>query len=200
MRAPSDLTALYLVADACVGAFFAAPSARAAEAERARRLGLVERWLDHDDEAALRELAGLVIELREAQVPFHWPLEYLDQTGADVGTSSFATAFIGNPPFMGGNSISRTGGRRYIPWLQAVHPGAHGNADLSAHFLRRAAALLGDCGGGIGLITTNTINQGDTKQTGVDVLRRDGLAVHVSEGFPWPGGAAVHVVVVHAFA
>ena len=32
--------------------------------------------------------------------------------------------------------------KNYLPWLQTLHEGAHGNADLVAHFFRRAFDLL----------------------------------------------------------
>jgi hypothetical protein len=35
---------------------------------------------------------------------------------------------------------------RTYPWLQQAHNGAHGNADLVAHFFRRAFDLLRDGG------------------------------------------------------
>ena len=54
---------------------------------------------------------------------------------------------LGNPPFFWGNRIGRAFGPAYRDWLQTLHPGAHGNSDLAAHFLRRGFALLRDGGG-----------------------------------------------------
>ena len=51
-------------------------------------------------------------------------------------------AFVGNPPFMGVAMII-TGdlGDGYVPTgCKQLHEGAHGNADLCAHFFRRAVA------------------------------------------------------------
>jgi len=64
-------------------------------------------------------------------------------------------------PFAGKNTVADQHGDRYIPWLQVVHAGAHGNADYCAHFFRRAYDLLG-ANGTLGFIATNTISQGDT--------------------------------------
>ena len=47
-----------------------------------------------------------------------------------------------------------------------IHEESHGNADLVAHFFRRAFDLL-RAGGAFGLIATNTIAQGDTRATGL---------------------------------
>jgi hypothetical protein len=57
----------------------------------------------------------------------------------------------------------------YRDWLQTLHPGAHGNSDLAAHFLRRAFALLRG-GGGLGFVTTNSISEADTRITGLEYI------------------------------
>ncbi len=49
---------------------------------------------------------------------------------------------VGNPPYAGKNTIAEGHPAGYVEWLQALHPGAHGNADLVAHFFRRAFTLL----------------------------------------------------------
>ncbi|MCB9755211.1 MAG: hypothetical protein H6713_35175 [Myxococcales bacterium] len=105
---------------------------------------------------------------------------------------------IGNPPFAGKNGVIAAGGRALIDWLKAIHPGTHGNADLSAHFLRRAATLLRGHGT-LGLITTNTICQGDTRDTGLKALARAGAEIYdATRTREWPGDASVSVAVVHA--
>lgn len=78
-------------------------------------------------------------------------------------------AFVGNPPFMGGSQVSGEFGDPYLAWLLSLHDSAHGNADLSAHFLRRSKDLLGEHGA-FGLISTNTVSQGDTRATGLQQL------------------------------
>ena len=89
------------------------------------------------------------------------PLQYGEISGA-----ACMEAVVGNPPFAGKNTTIEGAGPRYLEWLQALHPGAHGNSDLSAHFFRRAATLLGEHGA-LGLVATNTIAQGDTRSTGL---------------------------------
>lgn len=166
-----------LIADVIVGAFFAETKDKAREQERIRRLALVERWLAGEDDVA-PELRALQQDIRARLPVFHWMLEYPEVfyaerpdplEGGKVNRAAFMDAFVGNPPFAGKNGITETGGEGYLEWLQAVHVGAHGNADLSAHFFRRAATLLG-AHGTIGLIATNTIAQGDTRSTGLQFL------------------------------
>jgi hypothetical protein len=106
-------------------------------------------------------------------------------------------AFVGNPPFMGKNGISATNGDGYIDWLMSLHPRTHGNADLSAHFFRRAAGLAGHHAT-IGFIATNTIAQGDTRDTGLRYLAEAGWRVFSADrSLVWPGAAAVVVSIVH---
>lgn len=199
-----------LIADLVVGAFFAKEKDKDRKTERKRRLDLVQRWLsasDLDEEQELKEeLREMQRELWQTQVPLHWQLEfpevfYLERPDpldkGKVNGAAMMDGFVGNPPFMGKNGISEHGGLAYLPWLQAVHEGAHGNADYSAHFFRRGADLLG-AHGTVGLIATNTIGQGDTRATGLQHLMGEGFTLYAAtKDLPWPGEAAVTVSVCH---
>jgi hypothetical protein len=106
-------------------------------------------------------------------------------------------AFLGNPPFAGKNGLIEAGGPSYLPWLQAVHPGAHGNADLSAHFLRRCDCLLGKHGT-MGFLTTGSIAHGDTRSTGLGWMVRHGLVIYAATTrLPWIGGPNVAICLFH---
>ncbi len=193
-----------LVADACVGAFFTADRPRAREAERTRRWGIVEAWLSGDEEKRT-DVEEWSREIRERHAPFHWHLELpevfflerpdpLDQER--INRAAFVDAFVGNPPFAGKNGIVALG-EGYLDWLQTIHEGAHGNADLSAHFFRRVGALIG-AHGTLGLIATNTISQGDTRVSGLQhLVTREGFTIHdATRSMSWPGDAGVVVSVV----
>ncbi|MDQ2643467.1 MAG: hypothetical protein M3020_06620, partial [Myxococcota bacterium] len=207
--ASDALDRVRLIGDLVVGAFFAFEKDKDREAERNRRLDFVERWLAAEssaEERALKaELEEMQAELRKTQVPFHWMLEfpevfYLERPdpleGGKVNGAAFVEAFVGNPPFAGKNGISEAGGPAYLSWLQTIHEGAHGNADLSAHFFRRAATFTGRHGT-IGLIATNTIGQGDTRATGLQFLVGHGFTIFdATVNLSWPGDAAVTVSVV----
>ncbi|MCZ7657703.1 MAG: hypothetical protein M5U07_07515 [Xanthobacteraceae bacterium] len=81
--------------------------------------------------------------------------------------------------------------------MKTLHAGAHGNADLVAHFFRRAFGLLRK-NGCFGLIATNTIGQGDTRSTGLAaILGKGGSISRAVKRMRWPGEAAVVVSVVH---
>ncbi len=195
------------VADACVGAFFAAESDKEREKERVRRRDILMRWLAAHEGAELPVMPPDVRELSAPPHAFHWPLEFpeifhgkrpdpldADQTSA----AAWMDAFVGNPPFAGKNGIIEAGGECYLPWLQVVHENAHGNADLSAHFFRRAFHLLG-LHGTIGFIATNTVAQGDTRTTGLKfIVDHGGELYDAVRSMKWPvPGANVAVSVVH---
>ncbi|MEZ4475065.1 MAG: DNA methyltransferase [bacterium] len=193
------------LADLCLGAFFSEARPAAREKERLRRLALAEAWLRDDDVDAEAEVRRLAAEFRHEVPAFHWMLElpevfYAERPDPLAGGKpgvAWMDAFVGNPPFAGKNGISDAGGPHYIDWLKTVHEGAHGNADLSAHFFRRAADLLGPHGT-LGLIATNTIGQGDTRATALaPLIARGGTIYDATDSLPWPGEAAVTVSVAH---
>lgn len=215
-----------IVADACVGAFFAEAKDAAREKERKRRLALVETWLGREkgaqDEArtekeravdlaaamaAREEIESHSAEARGKLSPFHWWIEFPEvffeerpdpmEGGAITGTA-LMEGVVGNPPFMGGRRISGEFGDAYSEWLSMLGGATSMNADLSAHFFRRAAMLLGKHGT-FGLIATNTIAQGDTRAAGLGALVRAGWRIYdATDSMPWPGAAAVTVSLVHA--
>jgi hypothetical protein len=203
--AQDALNRVRLIADLVVGAFFAHEKDKDREVERARREGLVRAWLGSGDPPP-EELLEMQAALRARLPAFHWMVEFPevfyaerpDPLDADqVNRAAYMDAFVGNPPFAGKNGISHANGNRYLPWLASVHEGSHGNADLSAHFFRRASTLLGQHGT-LGLIATNTIAQGDTRSTGLQYLTSHGAVIYEAiESMMWPGEAAVSVSVVH---
>ena len=126
--------------------------------------------------------------------PFHWEIEFPEVF--DRENPGF-DAFVGNPPFAGKNAIAAGNVTGYPDWLKAVHDESHGNADLVAHFYRRAFDLVRD-GGTLGLIATNTIAQGDTRSSGLRwICEHDGEIYRATKRVQWPGEAAVVVSVLH---
>jgi hypothetical protein len=196
-----------LLADVIIGAFFSKEKPKDREQERKRRLDLVTPWLSSGKPPTV-ELLQLQAEITEQLPTFHWPLEFPEIFFAEradpledgtVNKAAAMDAFVGNPPFAGKNNITAAGGPYYLEWLQALHKGAHGNADLSAHFFRRADTLLG-AHGTIGLIATNTIGQGDTRATGLQYLVAErGYTIYdATRSMHWPeAGAAVTISVIH---
>jgi hypothetical protein len=180
-----------IVGDAVIAAHFSADKPRDREAERQK----VESWIaSHPPKWDLLRAKGESFCAKMGWRPFHWVVEFPE---VFVRDNSGFDAIVGNPPFAGKNTISGASGPRYLPWLQTLHEGAHGNADLVAHFYRRAFGLLRR-GGAFGLIATNTIGQGDTRETGLATILDEGGAIaRATRRLIWPGEAAVVVSVVH---
>src|SRR5262249_17996016 len=86
---------------------------------------------------------------------------------------------------------------KYISWLQTLHPNAHGNSDIVAHFFRRSFSLIRD-GAVFGLIATKTIAQGDTRESGLrPILESEGAVIRAVRRIRWPGEATVIIAVIH---
>jgi hypothetical protein len=182
-----------IVGDAVIAAFFSADKAKAREAERAK----VESWITGEltPKWDLLTAKAKAFRAEHGWQPFHWEVEFPEVFARD---NPGFDAVVGNPPFAGKNTISAASGARYLLWLQELHEGAHGNADLVAHFFRRAFDLLRR-GGAFGLIATNTIGQGDTRETGLAAILRDGGNImRAIKRYQWPNeSAAVIVSIVH---
>ena len=126
--------------------------------------------------------------------PFHWPLEFPEVFLRHNGGFD---AFVGNPPFVGGRRIRSTSGGSYNDYLVEMHSGSGRNADLVVHFFRRAWSML-RLNGGSGFLATNSIAEGDSRQSGLEWLVRDGAVIYAA--YPseaWPGKAAVVTSRVH---
>jgi len=123
---------------------------------------------------------------------FHWHLEFPD-IFADGGFS----AFMSNPPFVGGQKITGTLGVPYRDHLvKNIARGQRGSADLCAYFFLRAHDLLRP-GGTFGLLATNTIAQGDTREVGLDQIATAGGTIYRAvPSMPWPGEANLEVAAV----
>ncbi|HQT73479.1 MAG TPA: N-6 DNA methylase [Acidiphilium sp.] len=188
----SEVSPIRVMGDAVISTFFAADKAKAREKARAdvesQISSMPPRW-------GLLEAAAARLRAGEHGItPFHWQVEFPEVFARDNGGFD---AIVGNPPFAGKNTIVAGNSKNYLPWLQTLHSGAHGNADLVAHFFRRAFGLLRQ-GGVFGLIATNTIGQGDTRASGLTKIIADGGAIlRATRRLRWPGEAAVVVSVVH---
>ena len=204
--AQDALDRVRLIGDIVIGAFFAHVKDRDREAERERREELVRAWLTSGGPAP-EELVAMQVESR-AKVPvFHWMVEFpevfyaLRPDPLDAGQTHRAAlmdGFLGNPPFMGGSRLTAVAGEQYSTWLSTNFPPGQGQTDLCAFFFRQAEALLG-AHGAMGFIATNSIAQGDTVASGIEVLVRNGFRIYfAAKNVVWPGTANVVVSIVHA--
>ncbi|MCL7458238.1 SAM-dependent DNA methyltransferase [Micromonospora sp. MSM11] len=119
--------------------------------------------------------------------PLHWVLEVPDVVVDHGGFD----AIIGNPPFLGGQKLTGAMGTNVRDWfVHQIADGTRGSADLAAYFLLRAVKLLRPSGT-LGLIATNTIAQGDTRQVGLDRIAASGFTItRAVQSAPWPSASA----------
>lgn len=133
--------------------------------------------------------AGLTPTVRtdyERWKPLHWILavpDVMERGGFD--------AVVGNPPFLGGQKLTGSMGTNVRDWLvNTLADERKGSADLVAYFFLRAHGLLSRRGG-LGLIATNTVAQGDTRHVGLDQLVTRGFTItRAIQSKPWPVSSA----------
>lgn len=144
--------------------------------------------------------AELMSKMRSTQLnfsnrsPFQWVVEFpevfiRERPGFD--------AIIGNPPFMGGSKISGALGSAYRDYLVSfIANSQRGNADLCAYFFLRLGQLLRK-GGYAGMVATNTIAQGDTREVGLEQLEKSGAVIfRAVPSMKWPGQASLEVSLI----
>jgi len=191
-QANRALERVRLAGDLVIAPSFAEEKAREREAKRS---ALLARFTAAETDEAAAELRDDADRMLAGQRTFHWPFEF-PEVFLDGDRGGF-DAVVGNPPFVGGQFIRRQLGERTLGWLRERWPQSHGTADLVAFFFLRAFENLRP-GGAFGLIATNTIGQGDTRESGLDdIVRRGGSIFAAVPRMPWPGQAAVNVSVVH---
>lgn len=198
--ARKKLEAAELLADAFVGAVFAAEGADI-ETRIAALAADADRVFKGEDRAIDALVGRATKDLSKdsprgtARRPFHWPLEF---PAVFHGATPGFDAIVGNPPFLGGQRITGVAGTAYRDWLVAhIAEGRRGSADLVAYFFLRAWSLLSE-GGGFGLLAVNTIAEGDTRQVGLEAMVTAGAVIHAAyPNEPWPGKANVVTSRVH---
>ena len=191
-EANRDIAEVRLGGDAVVAVFFSEAKAKT------RRTAVDDFKVQFGQEGgqcAARRLRRDLLSGDHPITPFHWDIEFPE---VFAGDNPGFDSIVGNPPFAGKNTITNGSRAGFLHWLKIISAGAHGNADLSAHFFRRAFTLLRE-GGTMGLIATNTIGQGDTRESGLRYMlqEKNGEIYSARRRVKWPGEAAVVVSTVH---
>lgn len=194
----SELALPELIADALVGIVLAED-----RAVRITALAIIaDEAAGGDPNARTRLLQQAKLDLAldapdgASRHPLHWPLEFPEVFVRENGGFD---ALIGNPPFLGGRRIKSAFGSAYGAWLISTHEGSNKNADIAAQFFRRSLVMLRQFGH-FGLLATNTIAEGDTRQSGLEWMLQHGASIHAAyPNEPWPGTAAVATSRVHIY-
>jgi hypothetical protein len=165
------------------------------EEQRADAAEKLQLLIKRDADASLNtqttnsnQLSAHAREQIRGRRPFHWPVEFPEV----FGRGGF-DAFVGNPPFLGGKRLTTVLGEEYSFGLKIVISSQKGAADLCAYFFLRAESLL--CTHGMsGLLATNSISEGDTREVGLAaILSRGNSLYRAVRNAPWPGVAGVNV-------
>ncbi|WP_045561611.1 Eco57I restriction-modification methylase domain-containing protein [Streptomyces sp. FxanaA7] len=164
-----------------------------------RAAWIVQRIMEdgvEDDSEVVREARATAEEWLGAELPegalerrpVHWPLVFPEVFSLRGGFD----AIVGNPPFLGGKKLTAPFGQAYREYLvDCLAGGRRGNADLVAYFELRAHELMNSVGQS-GLVATNTLAQGDTREVGLDQLAASGVSIRRAvKSAPWPASSAV---------
>lgn len=159
-----------------------------------RKMGAASETISELRSEAQREINVSKPPSSQLRIPFHWPVEFPEVFAANHGSTVGFSAIVGNPPFMGGQKITGQLGTDYRNYLiDMLASGQKGSADLCAYFFLRADQLLKDRGM-LGLLATNTIGQGDTREVALDQLSERGMIIpRAVASRKWPGTASLEV-------
>ena len=108
-----------------------------------------------------------------------------------------ADAIIGNPPYLGSRYLAQEHGYDYARKVYARFPDVPKMADFCSHWFRLAHDALPP-GGRAGLVGTNTVRQGETREASLDyVVKNGGTITEAVSSEVWSGEASVHVSIVN---
>lgn len=190
-----EINPLRLVGNLAVKCFFDGKNKKGREENIQKYQVIISNFFAANDDEGLMKFCCKNLESLERQImPFHWELEFPEIFS---GESQGFDCIIGNPPFQGKNTIVKSNVNFYLDWLKELNCNSHGNSDLVAHFFRKCFDLL-KLNGTLGFISTNTVSQGDTRESGLQqILKNGGEIYNVKKRVEWPGVAAVVVSIVH---
>ena len=186
-----------LIAHAFIAAVYSAESASTLE-KRLIEIGvLAEQALNGDIDGKnklVTQVARTLLDQRghgrTSLKPFQWPLEFPE---VFLSESSGFHAIVGNPPFLGGKRLTTVLGEAYMLGVKKIVSDKKGAADLCAYFFLKAGMLLKK-GGLLGMIATNSISQGATREIGLAQLNeRHNSIVAAWPDLAWPGTAGVTI-------
>ncbi len=185
-EAEESVAKLSAAADVLVGLELQGLKGKAYEAERVAAADqMMASWTQE-----LAEIKDFSRERLGERYCFHWALAF-----PEILESGGFQAFVGNPPFIGGKKISGSLGTEYLNYLKNIFNATGATTDLCAYFFRRAFVLLNKIGF-MGLLATNTIAEGDTRDVGLGHICDEGNIYRAVRSLPWPGIANLSISTV----
>jgi len=108
-----------------------------------------------------------------------------------------ADAIIGNPPFLGGYRIRQELGDKYAEKVFKKFSDVKGKADFCTYWFRLAHDCISN-NGFVGLVGTNSISQGVSREASLQYITQNGGYIHDAISTQvWSGEASVHVSIVN---
>jgi len=126
----------------------------------------------------------------------------IDAQGNPVQWPS-ADVFIGNPPFLGSRFFAKERGYDHANAVHAAYPEVPKMADYCVYWFRKTHDLLVPCtaadpvAGRAGLVGTQNVRNGASREGGLDHVVRDGTIIEAVDNQPWSGEANVNVSIVN---
>lgn len=160
---------------------------------------LAAAYIEGDNKTGMKIIAEarrfLCIDLpagKPPRKPFHWALEF-----PEVFERGGFEGIVGNPPFLGGTRISFRLGVTYLNCLYTLYPFFGNRADLvSLFFIRGTTVTSGN--GYVGLIGSDTIAEGDTREVGLErILNEGNIIFNATKSMAWPGNATQRISIIH---
>lgn len=106
-------------------------------------------------------------------------------------------AIVGNPPYQSKNKLQEELGPAYLKKLRDKYKDIDGRSDYCVYWFRIAHENL-KIGQRAGLVGTNTIRQNYSRESGLDVIVKNGGTItEAVSSMIWPGAAVVHTSIVN---
>jgi hypothetical protein len=151
------------------------------------KLARVTLWMAH-------KLAAVEFALDEQVLPLT-DLSGIRRADALKVEWPRANAIVGNPPYHGSQQIRSELGDDYAEWLKREF--GVGLKDYAVYWFRKAHEALPD-GGRAGLVATNSVSQGRSREASLQwIVENGGLIVNAVSKQPWSGAAVVNVSIVN---
>jgi hypothetical protein len=198
--AENAVAKLKVIADSLIALELSGLDRGAYELARESEADALQRLLKQDADVALKGptsvfQSGSRLHAKEqlhGHRPFHWPVEF-----PEVFRNGGFNAFLGNPPYMGGQKISGNLGGDYRNYLlQHIAGGRRGSADLCVYVLLRIVALLASKNA-CGLVVTSAVTEGDSREVGLDYIFDNGTRItRAGTRSDWKGNANVTIATI----
>jgi hypothetical protein len=123
---------------------------------------------------------------------FHWFLEFPEVFNEGGGFD----CVLGNPPYIAARDMKDKVGECSQLFIKSNYLPNFNKSDIVAFFFVRDFSILNTIGF-ISLIATNTISQGDTRKTSLEVIvDNNGIINFAKKSIPWPGKANTTVSLI----